>query len=185
MAKDYDVCARFNGGANAGHTVVAGGNKYAFHLLPCGILYNKCTNLIGNGVAMHIPTMFDELSQLEKNGIDYKNRLKISTRAHLVSDLAIEADGIQEKMKGTGAIGTTKRGIGPTYASKAFRIGLRMGDLADWTVFEEKYNRFVKELSYLTRIDSFNKQVELEKLKQLSERIKRDDMLVDSIEYMS
>ena len=62
LSKDYEVCARFNGGANAGHTVVANGHKYAFHLLPCGILYPKCVNVLGNGVVVHIPTMFEELS---------------------------------------------------------------------------------------------------------------------------
>lgn len=87
LAKDYDVCARFNGGANAGHTVVADGHKYAFHLLPCGILYQKCVNVLGNGVVVHIPTLFEELAQLDKNGVDYKNRLLISDRAHIVSDI--------------------------------------------------------------------------------------------------
>lgn len=85
LAKDYDVCARFNGGANAGHTVVADGHKYAFHLLPCGILYPSCVNLLGNGVVVNIGSMFEELAQLDKNGVDYKGRLKISSRAHLVS----------------------------------------------------------------------------------------------------
>ena len=81
---------------------------------------------------MHIPTLFEELAQLDKNGIDYKNRLLISDRAHIVSDLQIDADGKIEQQKGGSAIGTTKRGIGPTYASKALRIGLRVGDLRDW-----------------------------------------------------
>ena len=85
LAKDYDVCARFNGGANAGHTVVADGHKYAFHLLPCGILYPTCKNLLGNGVVVNIQSMFEELEQLDKNGVDYKGRLKLSSRAHLVS----------------------------------------------------------------------------------------------------
>jgi len=62
LAEKYDICARFNGGANAGHTVIAGGNKYAFHLLPCGILYQSCKNIIGNGVVINIPTLFEELS---------------------------------------------------------------------------------------------------------------------------
>lgn len=87
LAKDYDVCARFNGGANAGHTVVADGHKYAFHLLPCGILYPGCQNLLGNGVVVNIESMFDELSQLDKNGVDYKGRLKLASRAHLVSQI--------------------------------------------------------------------------------------------------
>ena len=89
LAKDYDICARFNGGANAGHTVVADGHKYAFHLLPCGILYPRCTNILGNGVVVHVPTLFDELKQLDTNKIDYKGRLLISDRAHLVSDILI------------------------------------------------------------------------------------------------
>ena len=87
LTEDYDCIIRYNGGANAGHTVVADGNKYAFHLLPCGILYPKCINLLGNGTVINIPSMFDELSQLDANGVDYKGRLKISTRAHLVSQI--------------------------------------------------------------------------------------------------
>ncbi|CDW89135.1 adenylosuccinate synthetase [Stylonychia lemnae] len=185
LAKDYDICARFNGGANAGHTVVADGQKYAFHLLPCGILYQKCINVLGNGVVMHVPTLFEELAQLDKNGIDYKGRLLISDRAHLVSDIQIHADGLLEQQKGKSAIGTTKRGIGPTYASKALRIGLRVGDLLDWQRFEEKYNTFVNELSYLYRIDNFDKKKELDELRQLNERITKGNMIVDSIQYLS
>lgn len=185
LAKDYDVCARFNGGANAGHTVVADGHKYAFHLLPCGILYPKCINVLGNGVVVHIPTLFEELEQLDKNGIDYKGRLLISDRAHIVSDIQIEADGLLELQKGKSAIGTTKRGIGPTYASKALRIGLRVSDLQDWTKFQEKYQTFVKELSYLYRIDNFDTKKELDQLRQLAERINKEKMIVDSIDYMS
>jgi len=86
----------------------------------------------------------------------------ISDRAHLVSDIQIQADGLLEQQKGKAAIGTTKRGIGPTYASKALRIGLRVGDLADWSKFLEKYNTFVKELSYLYRIDNFDTKKELD-----------------------
>jgi adenylosuccinate synthase len=80
LAKDYDVCARFNGGSNAGHTIVVDKVKYAFHLLPCGILYPKCKNILGNGVVVHLQTMFDELKQLDANGVDYSNRLLISDR---------------------------------------------------------------------------------------------------------
>ena len=161
LAKDYDLCARFNGGANAGHTVVADGHKYAFHLLPCGILYPQCQNLLGNGVVMNIPSTFDELSQLDTNGVDYKGRLKISTRAHLVSQIQIEADGLQEeKLKAQNPgkmIGTTKRGIGPTYASKALRIGLRAGDLADWDTFVQKYDAFVARFLEHFDIQNFDK----------------------------
>lgn len=85
--------------------------------------------MLGNGVVVHIPTMFEELEQLDKNGIDYQGRLLIGDRAHIVTDIQIQADGLLEQAKGKSAIGTTKRGIGPTYASKALRIGLRVGDL--------------------------------------------------------
>lgn len=90
-----------------------------------------------------------------------------------------------EAWKGKAAIGTTKRGIGPTYASKALRIGLRMGDLLDWPKFLEKYATFIKELSYLYRIDNWDTKKELDELRILSERIRKDKMIIDSIEYMS
>lgn len=107
LAKDYDVCARFNGGSNAGHTIVVDNVKYAFHLLPCGILYPKCTNILGNGVVVHTQTMFEELAQLDANGVDYKGRLKIGDRATLVSDIHRAADAVAEQRKGDKAIGTT------------------------------------------------------------------------------
>ena len=80
LAKDYQVCARFNGGSNAGHTIVVDGVKYALHLLPCGILYPTCYNLLGNGVVVHPKTMFEELHQLDANGVDYNGRLLISDK---------------------------------------------------------------------------------------------------------
>lgn len=109
----------------------------------------------------------------------------ISDRAHLVSDIQIQADGLLEQQKGKAAIGTTKRGIGPTYSSKALRIGLRAGDLRDWTSFQEKYHTFVKEMSYLYRIDGFDTKKELDQLRQLQERLVKNQMIVDSIEYMN
>ena len=190
LAKDYDVCARFNGGANAGHTVVADGNKYAFHLLPCGILYPKCVNILGNGTVVNIPSMFDELSQLDANGVDYKGRLKISTRAHLVSQIQIEADGLSEvaleSAGGDKAIGTTRRGIGPTYGSKSLRFGLRCGDLADWDLFKEKYSAFTARFKQHFPIKDFDEAKELDELRQLYEKFNGsgDKMLVDSVDFM-
>ena len=161
LAKDYDVCARFNGGANAGHTVVADGHKYAFHLLPCGILYPTCDNLLGNGVVVNIQGMFEELEQLDKNGVDYKGRLKMSSRAHLVSQIQMEADKAQEadrqKEDEKQMLGTTAKGIGPTYASKSLRMGLRIGDLADWQLFLEKYDRFIKVFEKQFSLSKFDK----------------------------
>lgn len=92
--------------------------------------------------------MFEELEQLDKNGVDYKGRLLISSKAHFTSTLHREVDGQQEQSKGDKMIGTTKQGIGPTYASKALRIGLRMGDLVDWKLFLEKYNHYIDLLEH-------------------------------------
>lgn len=172
---------------------MADGVKYAFHLLPCGILYPSCQNILGNGVVVNIQSMFDELAQLDANGVEYKGRLKISTRAQLVSQIQIEADGAQEeKLEAAGndtAIGTTRRGIGPTYASKALRIGLRAGDLANWDSFVEKYNYFVDRFQWhfpSENVQKFDKAAELDQLRQLYEKINgsEDKMLVDSVDYM-
>lgn len=86
LSEKYDYCARFNGGANAGHTVVVNKKKYAFHLLPCGILYNSCKNIVGNGVVVHFPTIFEELAQLDRDKVNYSGRLLISDRAHIVTN---------------------------------------------------------------------------------------------------
>jgi len=190
LAKDYDVCARFNGGANAGHTIVVNGKKYALHLLPCGIMYPTCINVLGNGTVISIPSMFDELTQLDRDGIDYKGRLKISTRAHIVSDIQIKADGMDEdkrlKQNEASMIGTTKRGIGPTYASKALRIGLRAGDLADWTTFVEKYKAFIAHFKNHFPVGDFDEKKELDMIRSLYERIngKQEKMLIDGTDYL-
>jgi adenylosuccinate synthase len=190
LAKDYDVTARFNGGANAGHTIVVNGKKYALHLLPCGILYPHSMNILGNGVVINIPSMFEELEQLDRDGIDYRGRLKIATRAHLVSDIQIMADGMDEdkrKEKNEASmIGTTKRGIGPTYASKALRIGLRAGDLHDWKSFVEKYKVFIAHFKNHFPVGAFDEKKELDQLRNLYERVNgsKDKMLIDATDYM-
>mmetsp|Transcript_43506 Transcript_43506/g.57560 ORF Transcript_43506/g.57560 Transcript_43506/m.57560 type:complete len:360 (+) Transcript_43506:322-1401(+) len=137
--------------------------------------------------------MFDELSQLDTNGVDYKGRLMISTRAQLVSGIQIAADGASEealrKQDESKMIGTTKRGIGPTYASKALRIGMRAGDLADWDSFKTKYDYFVERFKWhfpSESVQNFDTAEELDQLRQLYEKFNGsgDRMLVDSIDYM-
>jgi len=96
LAPKYDYICRFNGGNNAGHTVVVNKKKYPFHLLPCGILYNQCKNLLGNGTVIHIPSLFDELKTLDVDNINYKGRLIISDRAHIVTDMHMFADAKRE-----------------------------------------------------------------------------------------
>ena len=117
LAKGYDIVGRFNGGANAGHTVVVDGKKYAFHLLPCGLIYPHTTNVLGNGVVLHVPQLFKELDAITGE-IEWEGRLKIGDRAHLLFDFHQIIDGMQEDSKGDKLIGTTKKGIGPAYMAK-------------------------------------------------------------------
>lgn len=143
MSQHYDVIARAAGGANAGHTIcietAEGSEKFVFHLLPSGVLHEDKLSVIGNGTVIHIPTLFDEINDLKEKGIDVMGRLIISDRAHLIFDYHKDIDGIQEDRKGDKKVGTTKRGIGPCYADKINRRGIRMGDLLDSEVFAEKF----------------------------------------------
>ena len=109
LAKNYDLVCRFNGGANAGHTVVVGGKKYAFHLLPCGVIHPHTTNLLGNGTVVHVDSLFKELSELDGAGVPWKGRVLISDRAHIIFDFHKEVDGLVEERRaasgGGGKIG--------------------------------------------------------------------------------
>lgn len=149
LASKFSVCCRFNGGANAGHTLVIDGKKYAFHLLPCGIFNSNCVNVIGNGVVLHIPSLIKEIEALSDSIPESEifKRLVISNRASLLFDIHQTVDGILETEKNSKAIGTTKRGIGPCYSSKTIRNGLRVGDLLHWDSFEKKYQALVDHLS--------------------------------------
>jgi len=148
LAGQYPVCCRFNGGANAGHTLVIKGKKYAFHLLPCGIMNDGCLNVIGNGVVLHIPTLMKEIAALSESIPEEEifRRLIISNRASLLFDVHQTVDGILETEKNSKAIGTTKRGIGPCYCTKTVRIGLRVGDLIEWENFEKKFRNLIQHL---------------------------------------
>jgi adenylosuccinate synthase len=175
LSEKYDICARHNGGANAGHTVVKNGKKYALHLLPCGILSNKTVNLIGNGTVVHLETMFKELGELDKAGINYDGRMLLSDRAHIVTAHHIAQDELNEKKQN---IGTTKRGIGPTYAAKISRYGLRIGDLRDWNTFTEKYKRLGEFYQPL-------KDNELPRLKELRDKIIEKNMIIDGVSWLN
>jgi adenylosuccinate synthase len=184
LAKRYDIIGRFNGGANAGHTLVVDGKKYAFHLLPCGILYPGKINLIGNGVVLHIPTMLKELDNLTKNGIDYTGRLKISNRAHVLFDFHQVIDGRQEDALKGEKIGTTRRGIGPCYGSKIARQGVRVADLMDPQVFEGKYNQLLDTMRRQFQFDYDSKE-ELDRYAKYRSFLKDQKMVVDSITFLA
>lgn len=144
LSQEYDVCARVAGGSNAGHTIVVDGKKYKFHLLPSGILNEKATCIIGNGVVIHIPSFIKEIEGLTKSGIDAEDRVLISDRAHIVFDFHQTVDGLTEHKLGRNKIGTTKKGIGPAYASKISRNGIRIGDLKNFDFFEMRFRELAE-----------------------------------------
>lgn len=140
LARDSDLVVRFSGGNNAGHTIVAGGVKYALHLIPSGILHKGKTCIIGNGVVIDPAVLIEEIKALNEKGID-TGRLLISDRAHLIMPYHRELDELQEQFRGAANLGTTKRGIGPAYADKTERCGIRMCDFVD----REEFPRRVRE----------------------------------------
>lgn len=143
LTASYDILARAAGGANAGHTIVVNSTKYAFHLLPSGLLNPHATALIGNGVVLHLPKFLQELRSLSEKGLDnIEHRILISDRAHLLFDFHQIVDGLRELERGRGKIGTTGRGIGPCYSSKANRTNLRVADLRTFrTSFPPAFRR--------------------------------------------
>lgn len=137
LGSQVDYVVKFNGGNNAGHTVVIGEEKYALHLLPSGILTPGTTPVIGNGVVVDIDVLFHEIDGLEARGID-TSRLKLSANAHVIADYNRTLDKVTERFLGSRRIGTTGRGIGPTYADKMNRIGIRVQDLFDEKILTAK-----------------------------------------------
>jgi len=134
LAKEHPMVVRYQGGHNAGHTVVVGEERYALQLVPSGVLYDSVTPVIANGVVVDLPTLFNEIDMLESRGIDC-SRLRVSTRAHLIFPWHQSHDAISEAMRGDDKIGTTLKGIGPAYADKAKRVGVRAGDVVDSEAF--------------------------------------------------
>ncbi len=147
LSSDAHYVARYQGGANAGHTIVIDGKQYILHLIPAGILHPGVNCVIGNGVVIDPVALMDEIAMLEDHGIDVRGRLFISHRAHLIMPYHKMLDKASEGAK-TGtekAIGTTGRGIGPAYIDKATRAGIRIVDLLDRKGFEEKLRQNIKD----------------------------------------
>jgi adenylosuccinate synthase len=144
LAKEMRVVVRYQGGHNAGHTLVVDGETFSLQLLPSGILYPFITPVIGNGVVVDPKVLLAEIDALEKRGIDC-SRLVISGSAHLIMPYHQELDALTERHLGKNKLGTTKRGIGPAYADKAARIGLRVQDLLDPKIFRQKLDVVLKE----------------------------------------
>ena len=144
MAANYDYVVRYQGGHNAGHTVVVGEESFALSLIPSGILSERATCVIGNGVVVEPGVLIAEMESLERRGVD-TSRVLVSGSAHLIMPYHLELDKVTERYLGKNALGTTKRGIGPAYADKAARIGLRVQDLLDEKIFRQKLEVVLRE----------------------------------------
>jgi len=144
VAKEMHLVVRYQGGHNAGHTIVVDDESFALQLVPSGILYDHITPVIGNGVVVDPRVLLSELDVLARKGVD-TSRLRVSGNAHLILPYHQEIDKLTERRLGRNKVGTTKRGIGPAYADKAARVGLRVQDLLDPKIFREKLEVVLKE----------------------------------------
>jgi adenylosuccinate synthase len=149
LAKDYDIIVRYQGGGNAGHTLIIGDEKFVFHLIPSGILHPGKKCVIGNGIVLDPKLFLDEIEGLSKRNIDVSGNLFISDRAHVVLPYHKKLDLLIEKQKGVSMIGTTGRGIGPCYTDKIARTGIRIADLLNKDQFKEKLKIIVEEKNRL------------------------------------
>jgi len=144
VAKEMHLVDRYQGGHNAGHTIVVDGESFALQLVPSGVLYPHVTAIIGNGVVVDPAVLIEELDMLEGKGVD-TSRVKLSGNAHLIMPYHQELDRVTERFLGKNKLGTTKRGIGPAYADKALRVGLRVQDLLDAKIFRQKLDLALRE----------------------------------------
>ncbi|MHB1445275.1 MAG: adenylosuccinate synthase [Acidimicrobiales bacterium] len=144
LAKEMSLVVRYQGGHNAGHRIVVDGEAFALQLVPSGVLYDFITPVIGNGVVVDPKVLLEEMDMLTRRGVDC-SRLAVSGNAHLVMPYHQELDRVTERFLGKNALGTTRRGIGPAYADKASRVGLRVQDLLDPKIFREKLDVVLRE----------------------------------------
>jgi adenylosuccinate synthase len=148
LSDQMQMVVRFQGGNNAGHTIVCDGETLKLHLIPSGILYPHIVPVIGNGVVVNPAVLIEEMDNLAAMDVDAE-RLRISYNAHIILPFHEDMDGMQDESRGAGSIGTTRRGIGPTYADKAARTGIRMQDMLDPALFRDKVSKAVEEKNRL------------------------------------
>ena len=174
LAESHKIVARYQGGHNAGHTVVVGNEKYALQLVPSGVFYSHVTPVIGNGVVVDLPTLFKEIDTLESRGITC-SRLKVSSLAHLIFPWHQAHDAISESSLGENKIGTTLKGIGPAYADKSRRVGIRVGDVRDSKRFKQLVrDRATSEQKVLTALGGEQLKIDeiVENFAALGDRLK-------------
>ena len=170
LGERTDWVVKFNGGNNAGHTVVIGGEKYALHLLPSGILSPGVNAVIGNGVVIDLEVLFQELDALNARGID-TSKLRISANAHVITHYHRTLDKVTERFLGKRQIGTTGRGIGPAYADKINRVGIRVQDLFDESILRQKVDAALDQKNHLL-VKIFNRRA-----------ISADEIVEDLLSY--
>ncbi|MDG5789427.1 adenylosuccinate synthase [Evansella sp. AB-P1] len=170
LSEQAELVARYQGGNNAGHTIVFNGKKYKLHLIPSGIFNGEKTCVIGNGMVIDPKALVTELKYLHDHGVDTSN-LRISNRAHVILPYHLKLDAVEEDSKGANKIGTTRKGIGPAYMDKAARVGIRVADLLDKETFEEKLEYNLKEKNKM-----FEKFYEVE-------GFKKEEILDEYYEY--
>ncbi len=170
LSENADFAVRFNGGNNAGHTIIVNGKTYPFHLIPSGILHQKTTAVIGNGVVLDLEVLAQEIKMLEEDKINLKGRFFISDRCHLILPYHKALDLTYEHARGKEKLGTTGRGIGPVYSDKVSYNGIRIYELVRWDLFVEKFtfqaeikNKILKTFG----VEEINIKKELEKLSEL------------------
>lgn len=152
MAAEADIVARYGGGDNAGHTVFVGQDVFKLHLVPSGILHSRVISVLGNGMVVNPVKLLDEMDKLAAMGVDVSpERLKISTRAHIITPVHIAADAAMERMRGDKALGTTLRGIGPAYLDKVARRGIRTGEMANTEAFADTLHEMIGQANQTLR----------------------------------
>jgi adenylosuccinate synthase len=167
----FDIVARYQGGHNAGHTVYVNGTKFVLRLIPSGILHPEVVCVIGNGVVVDPQALFSELDELTRNGINVKNRLFVSDKAHLILPYHRDLDLLSEARRGERKIGTTSRGIGPAYEDKIGRRGIRAGDLADPKALEQNVRANVEARNRLVQDSHMDWQPVLQQLLESGARL--------------
>jgi len=174
LSETVDFVVRFHGGNNAGHTVITGGKKYPFHLIPSGILHPKVIGVIANGVVLDLAVLVSEIKMLEDSGIKLKGKLFISDRCHLIMPYHRALDLAYENVRGKDKLGTTGRGIGPCLSDKVSYNGIRIYELINWTLFIEKFtfqtnlkNKILEALG----VEALNIDQELQQFSKLREII--------------
>ncbi len=187
LTRNYDIIARFQGGPNAGHTLIFDGNKHVLHTIPSGIFHPRAMNLVGNGVVIDPVIFKKELENLSRHNINFKERLLISRKAHIILPTHRLLDAASEKMKGKAKIGSTLKGIGPTYMDKTGRNGIRVGDLelSDW---KERYSNLCHKHLKMIKFYEVELEFDLDAMeKEFFEAIEvlRELQFIDSEAYIN